>query len=163
MSLLCRFYFQHECNCQNVTNLAIDWPGTITAESISIFSRPYARIIAGEPLSTIFDPVTKEFNLCYTINEALSTQQYTEIYANFKAHYPNGVEITTTFNLDVVSVNEIRNRIYVSNRPKHLWLNDPLLSEGVEEVSAAAGGGEKDTGKGLSNVGCVRMVTKTKN
>mmetsp|Transcript_7712 Transcript_7712/g.13041 ORF Transcript_7712/g.13041 Transcript_7712/m.13041 type:complete len:144 (-) Transcript_7712:978-1409(-) len=88
-------------------------------EAIAVYSRTYAKKVAGVPSKMKFDADSKRFQLCYTVDpeaikmytagthagtgagtaEAAEDETATTvIYANFKLHYPNGASVHLTSN-----------------------------------------------------------------
>jgi hypothetical protein len=63
-------------------------------EAISVYSRSFAQAVAGTPTSMTFDPQSAQFQLCYVVDPTIIAP--TEIYGNFKVHYPNGVDVAVT-------------------------------------------------------------------
>eukprot|EP00698_Gefionella_okellyi_P018721 TRINITY_DN564_c0_g1_i1.p1 TRINITY_DN564_c0_g1~~TRINITY_DN564_c0_g1_i1.p1 ORF type:complete len:499 (-),score=61.65 TRINITY_DN564_c0_g1_i1:98-1594(-) len=62
------------------------------------FSRPYARAIAGTPISMSFQFASPRltFQLCYQLTvSAVALEQTTEIYVNFAYYYPLGANVQT--------------------------------------------------------------------
>lgn len=87
-----------------------------TDNAISLFSRTYARRIAGRPVNMHYDPATKNFKLCFIPTLFVGEAAITEIYANFKLAYPRGVDVVVTDNLVVTAVDSTKNVITVRNK-----------------------------------------------
>lgn len=98
--------YGNSAECDPVMNLAdeylvswIDWYWTgplmngwqATDESIAIYSRTFAKSVAGKPTKMQYDSKTLLFLLCYDIDSSITAP--TEIYANFDIHYVHGVDI----------------------------------------------------------------------
>ncbi|XP_067933424.1 endoglycoceramidase-like [Watersipora subatra] len=65
--------------------------GSTIGDTVSLFSRPYAMVIAGQPTSTSYDRHSGEFSLSYKPAEDLS--QRTLIYAS-RVQYPKGFTVS---------------------------------------------------------------------
>eukprot|EP00756_Hemistasia_phaeocysticola_P023144 Hpha_TRINITY_DN15873_c1_g2::TRINITY_DN15873_c1_g2_i1::g.189773::m.189773/K05991/E3.2.1.123; endoglycosylceramidase len=65
---------------------------------IATLSRTYAQAIAGEPSKMTYNNATSHFELCFDLDTSI--QAPTEIFVPAR-HYPTGVAITATANLDV--------------------------------------------------------------
>ena len=85
-----------------------------SAEGIAVYSRTYAQAVAGIPTRMHFDALTKSFELCFNVNTSINYP--TVVYANFKIHYPNGVNIAVEGSVQLVDfevdVDEANNLIY---------------------------------------------------
>ncbi len=66
----------------------------IPPEKISVFSRTYAKKVAGVPKKMVFNSTSSQFELCYEVDASIS--EPTEIYANFGLHYSNGMNVQVT-------------------------------------------------------------------
>lgn len=62
------------------------------------WARTYARAIAGKPLNMSFEPDTKDFAFCYIIDASI--REPTEIFASRTYSYQDGVQVSTTPNLN---------------------------------------------------------------
>jgi hypothetical protein len=87
----------------------------ITDNARKLFSRSYAKAIAGYPKKMNYDVETKKFDLCFEQVDNV-TNPVTEIFIPFSVHYLNGIDIEVTPNLDVLKVDEINNEVLVRNR-----------------------------------------------
>jgi endoglycosylceramidase len=65
--------------------------GNLETGKVKALSRTYARAIAGQALSMIFDDSTGRFSLAYTLNTTISLP--TEIYLNEALYYPKGYTV----------------------------------------------------------------------
>ena len=86
----------------------------VPPQSIDVFSRTYAKRIAGVPSLMKFNATNLQFDLCYSINPSVT--EPTEIYANFALHYPSGVLVRVGGGASqaiTVSVQESDNLIYL--------------------------------------------------
>lgn len=98
--------FGHSAECDPIMNLAdehlmswIDWWWTgplmngwdATDDAIAIYSRSFAKAVAGKPTKMKYDADTTNFMLCYDVNADITAP--TEIYGNFDIHYTNGVSV----------------------------------------------------------------------
>ena len=66
-----------------------------------IWARTYAQAIAGAPINMSFDIRSPErpFELCFTLDRMI--QAPTEVFASRAHHYPNGLKISASSNLNV--------------------------------------------------------------
>lgn len=90
-----------------------NWNMSVSARQL--FSRTYARAIAGTPVHTDFDVVSKEYKACWKVNADVQND-LTEIFASFSVTYPHGVDVHVTPNLDLVVVDTQRNLVLLRNR-----------------------------------------------
>eukprot|EP01130_Rhizamoeba_saxonica_P014577 TRINITY_DN6383_c0_g1_i1.p1 TRINITY_DN6383_c0_g1~~TRINITY_DN6383_c0_g1_i1.p1 ORF type:complete len:292 (-),score=53.49 TRINITY_DN6383_c0_g1_i1:33-908(-) len=77
----------------------------------NILSRTYATATAGRPISMKFDQITKEFNYCFIIDEAVNQNAPTEIFVQFEQNYSEGASIKVTSN---ISYKIVKNRNTIS-------------------------------------------------
>ncbi len=103
-----------------------------------LFSRTYARSIAGKPISMHFNVTNKQFDVCFEIDSTLVTSTETEIFARMEMYYPNGVDVSLTPNLALTKIDTQSNKILIRNRN--------LPGEEVAGVDA--------------NIGCVKISAK---
>lgn len=90
---------------------------SLTENAQRIFARTYAKIIAGRPRKMHFDVATKSFQLCFTQESTdVVTSPISEIFVPFQWHYPNGIDIHTTPNVEVAAVNTDQNQVLIRNR-----------------------------------------------
>lgn len=68
-----------------------------TAVQQEAWARTYARAVAGRPLKMSFDPKSKAFEFCYTLDLAISAP--TEIFASSTFSYSSGMAVSTTGNI----------------------------------------------------------------
>jgi hypothetical protein len=61
--------------------------------NVRLFSRTFARRIAGTPRHMEFDPESAFFELEFTPSVSVAEYPYTEIYLNEKYHYPQGFQV----------------------------------------------------------------------
>ncbi len=89
----------------------------------TIFSRPYARYIAGLPRTMKFDFETKLFHFCYVLDPR---QHFfdTEIFVNFELSYPGGYVISTSENIKVTKV-DITNHVILVSAVKSTEIESP--------------------------------------
>lgn len=87
----------------------------MSAAARQIFSRTYARSIAGRPVTSLFDVASKKYRSCWTLPDDSITSDITEIFASFAVNYPNGVDVDTTPNIDVIEIIPSANSIKVRN------------------------------------------------
>jgi endoglycosylceramidase len=89
----------------------------LTENAQRIFARTYAKIVAGRPTNMQFDVTTKEFRLCFSIeDESLVTSSISEIFVPFNLHYSQGIDIETTPNVEVFQLNMEKNQVLLRNR-----------------------------------------------
>jgi endoglycosylceramidase len=92
----------------------------ISTAAQKLFARTYAKIVAGHPREMNFNVETKDFKLCF--EPTLSTDanvdgsMNTEIFLNFAVHYPNGIDVTHSPNLQLVKIDEVNNKVTLRNR-----------------------------------------------
>ena len=80
----------------------IDWYWTgplmngwdATDGAVAIYSRSFAKSVAGTPTKMKYDSTNLNFELCYTINPTIILP--TVIYGNFDVHYVNGVNVAVS-------------------------------------------------------------------
>ena len=72
---------------------------TLTDAQLRLWSRTYARAIAGKPINMTFHRDTSAFDLCYAISGDMFEQE-TEIFVSLDHHYSNGLAVVTTSNLE---------------------------------------------------------------
>jgi endoglycosylceramidase len=89
--------------------------GSLTENGRRIFSRIYAQAIAGRPIANKYDVTTRSYNLCFVQHDDI-TSSITEIFVPFAAHFPEGIDITTSTDLEVVKVDVDGNQVWVKNR-----------------------------------------------
>ncbi len=98
----------------------------LTENARKLFGRIHARSIAGKPIQMKFDVESRSFDLCFEVLDEV-TSSITELYVPFTIHYPNGVTIETSKNLDVVKVDEVNNRVLLRNRVVRGVEGEPML------------------------------------
>ena len=83
----------------------------------TVFSRPYARAVAGTPKSMTFDWDTKVFNFCFVPDlDKLGEKGSTEVFVGFSRLYPQGYTVSTSGSIEVEKVDESNNLIYVKGK-----------------------------------------------
>lgn len=77
-----------------------------------LWARTYARAVAGTPINMTFDITksSKPFEFCFLINRRI--QAPTEVWTSTKFHYPSGVLVTKSSNLEVVP-DEARDGVFL--------------------------------------------------
>ena len=108
---------------EHLADLGKNW--ALTENAQKIFSRTFAHAVAGTPEHAHFDVETKEFKLCFKPNSSSSssssdtdTASITEIFARMDLHYPNGIEVSSTPNLELIKIDTDNNRVFFRNRAK---------------------------------------------
>ena len=98
-----------------------------------LWARTYARAVAGTPINMTFDIMdqVKPFEFCFLVDRRI--QAPTEVWTSSRFHYPRGVVVTQSPNLNVV-VDKTRDGVFL------------LTPKGM--------GGTRD------EIGCVRMTAK---
>ena len=96
----------------------LNQPGfPLTENARLIFSRTSARAVAGRPTHMHFDVTSRDYRLCFRFSaEDAISSPVTEIYVPFKLHYPDGIEVEVTPNVDVLKIDEAANRVILRNR-----------------------------------------------
>lgn len=87
-------------------------------EAIAVYSRTFAQAVSGIPTRMSFNPKTAQFELCYLIDSTITAP--TEIYGNFKVHYPEGVVVSVTGGAAAsisIEVDAANNMIYARHIP----------------------------------------------
>ena len=97
-----------------------------------VWSRSYARAVAGTPINMTFDVESAAFEFCYYMNREI--QAPTEIFASREHHYPGGAQVSHSSNVRVQAESE-----------------DVLFVWPAAEVEAEAGAEE---------IGCVRLAPR---
>jgi hypothetical protein len=95
-------------------NLNDNWE--LSENANRLFSRTYARSVAGKPISMHFNVTNKQFDLCFQMDTQTVTSTETEIFARLEMNYPNGVEISLSPTLALTKVDTQANKILIRNR-----------------------------------------------
>jgi endoglycosylceramidase len=91
----------------------------ISENAAAIFTRTYAKSVAGVPQNMSYNAETKEFSLCYELAEKgglpakAPAAQETEIFVSFDRHYAAGADIVLTSNLQLVSEDHANNLVVI--------------------------------------------------
>jgi hypothetical protein len=93
-----------------------------------LFSRPFARYIAGKPLSMTYDDAANTFDFCYIPDYVTAATVGTEIYVNFNTFYKSGYSLTTTSSTADVAVDEANNLIVLKEKKRDTAVGASLKS-----------------------------------
>ena len=98
-----------------------------------LWARTYARAVAGTPINMTFDIMNqvKPFEFCFLVDRRIEAP--TEVWTSSRFHYPRGVVVTQSPNLNVVA-DKTRDGVFL------------LTPKGMD--------GPRD------EIGCVRMTAK---
>jgi endoglycosylceramidase len=122
-------------------HLNTNW--NLSANANRLFSRSYARSIAGKPLTMHFNVTNKQFDLCFELDTTGTvTSTETEIFARMDMHYPHGVDLTLSPNIALTKLDKQTNKILLRNRGIA-----EMEQEGVANAASL-------------NVACVKIAAK---
>lgn len=79
------------------------------------WARTHARAVAGVPTNMSFDPTSKAFAFCFSLDAAVAAP--TEIFASTTYSYPHGRNVTTTPNLRAADADDDADLVLVTRAP----------------------------------------------
>lgn len=89
----------------------------ISDNAMQIFSRTYARSIAGIPQQMFYNVTDKSFKLCFQpgMDGSISSME-SELFVPFEVQYPQGIHLDLTTNLKLVSMDQKTGKVVLQNR-----------------------------------------------